>query len=573
MSVSPDLLLMDPATLAASVLLLQTVKASHTPLMLFPEERFITHYQHCHWCNPGVFGYPLEPINRVVLNGALCPTELFEYLDKFSLEVELIWKLDWDAGKVLFLLARYSAFLDVPMAIYCGHIYLTALYLFWLLNKHAAALAPDVSHNTCYIMQVVRECLVSFGIEFTVVIMSLRTYALWGCDHRILVLLLCLTIAIGIPGILVLVIFLRSLEYIDPPLPATMHGCYPKPHSRILFVDIALVMIFETIILMLTAWIGIKKFRYSRNHLVYTLYRDGIFYFIYIFMVSTHSIVMLVAGPPEFMDFVITLQRLMHSILGTRIILHPKMFFSSKWNPAGLHVYVTGGSTGLGLSLAILLARKGAHISIVARNQEKLDNAIAQLEEVRKNPQQQFKAYSFSLSTAKDSADALRAVCAPYDGQTPDAIFACAGASKPMFLVEMEEQDLVDGMTNGYWVQAWTAFAAAKEMARQQRKGKIVFVSSTLGYMSFVGWASYSPAKHALRGLADTLHSELMLYGIDVHIFFPPTMFTAGYDAENETKPQIVREIESTDDGLTADQAALALLKGTVAPPSTVPKG
>jgi len=27
-----------------------------------------------------------------------------------------------------------------------------------------------------------------------------------------------------------------------------------------------------------------------------------------------------------------------------------------------------------------------------------------------------------------------------------------------MFFVEMEEQDLVDGMANAYWLQAWTAW-------------------------------------------------------------------------------------------------------------------
>ncbi|KAG6863748.1 hypothetical protein C0991_003500 [Blastosporella zonata] len=206
--------------------------------------------------------------------------------------------------------------------------------------------------------------------------------------------------------------------------------------------------------------------------------------------------------------------------------------------------------------------KRGAHVSIVARNQKKLDDAVAELEKVRRNSSQKLNAYSFSLNTAKESADALKAVCEPYDGQAPDAVFACAGASKPMFFVEMEEEDMVDGMTAGYWVQAWTAFAVSKQMARQGLKGKIVFVSSTLGYMSFLGWSSYSPAKHALRGLADTLQSELMLYGIDVHIFFPPTMFTPGYDIENQTKPSIVRETESTDDGLTADQAALAMFKG-----------
>lgn len=43
-------------------------------------------------------------------------------------------------------------------------------------------------------------------------------------------------------------------------------------------------------------------------------------------------------------------------------------------------MYITGGSSGLGLSFAHILAKKGASISIVARNQKKLDEALASLE-------------------------------------------------------------------------------------------------------------------------------------------------------------------------------------------------
>lgn len=43
------------------------------------------------------------------------------------------------------------------------------------------------------------------------------------------------------------------------------------------------------------------------------------------------------------------------------------------------HVYITGGSSGLGLSLAHILVQKGANISIVARNQKKLDEALESL--------------------------------------------------------------------------------------------------------------------------------------------------------------------------------------------------
>lgn len=83
-----------------------------------------------------------------------------------------------------------------------------------------------------------------------------------------------------------------------PPLPTVM-GCYPTEGSKILFGDFVLLMLNETslcrlisstiylidfsAVMILTLWIGIKRYRHSRNPLVVTLYRDGIFYFIYLF--------------------------------------------------------------------------------------------------------------------------------------------------------------------------------------------------------------------------------------------------------------------------------------------------
>lgn len=42
--------------------------------------------------------------------------------------------------------------------------------------------------------------------------------------------------------------------------------------------------------------------------------------------------------------------------------------------------------------------------------------------------------------------------------------------------------------------------AAAKKMVKQGVQGRIIFTGSTLSYMSFVGYSSYSPGKYALRG-------------------------------------------------------------------------
>ena len=115
-------------------------------------------------------------------------------------------------------------------------------------------------------------------------------------------------------------------------------------------------------------------------------------------------------------------------------------------------------------------------------------------------------------------------------------------------------------------------------MVRDGARGKIVFVSSLLGYMSIIGYSSYTPGKHALRGkfpllnqrtitesvlgLAETLRSQLLLYSIDVHIYFPGTIFTPGYVEENKTKPKVTLKIEETDAGLAPEPAAARMLQG-----------
>lgn len=56
------------------------------------------------------------------------------------------------------------------------------------------------------------------------------------------------------------------------------------------------------------------------------------------------------------------------------------------------------------------------------------------------------------------------------------------------------------------------------------------------------------------------------MYGIGVHIFFPPTIFTPGYEEENKTKPKITLKIEETDEGVQPEAAAAALLRGRLQP-------
>ncbi|KAI0650762.1 oxidoreductase [Trametes meyenii] len=226
------------------------------------------------------------------------------------------------------------------------------------------------------------------------------------------------------------------------------------------------------------------------------------------------------------------------------------------------HCVITGGSSGAGLALAILLVERGAHVSVVARNRERLQEALAKLEAHRKSSEQIIKSYSFAVDSEAASASAIKAASEPHGGRCPDAFFLCAGASRPSFWIDQNEASMRADMDASYGAQAFTALAATKEMVKQGVKGKIVFVSSVLGYFSIVGYSTYSPGKFALRGLAEALQSECILYGIDVHIVFPGTIYSPGYENENKTKPKVTLKIEESDGGSTPEYVAETILKG-----------
>ncbi|KAI0071744.1 oxidoreductase [Panus rudis PR-1116 ss-1] len=236
--------------------------------------------------------------------------------------------------------------------------------------------------------------------------------------------------------------------------------------------------------------------------------------------------------------------------------------FKKKWDPKGKHCFITGGSAGTGLSLAILLTKKGADVSIVARNKERLDKALSELEAVRQSPSQKLHAYSFAVDNPEGAAASLEAAAATHDGKCPDALFLCAGASRPSFFVEETGEGLRKGMEMTYWSQAFSALAGVKRMVKDGVKGKIVFVSSVLGYFSIVGYSTYSPGKFAIRGLAEALQSECMLYDIDIHAAFPGTIFSPGLEEEQKHKPKVTLKIEETDDGATPEVVAAGILKG-----------
>ncbi|GAA5969035.1 hypothetical protein JCM3765_005273 [Sporobolomyces pararoseus] len=254
-----------------------------------------------------------------------------------------------------------------------------------------------------------------------------------------------------------------------------------------------------------------------------------------------------------------------------------KSFFfrSSRFSPAGKHCYIGGGSEGLGLSLACQLAQRGANVSIVSRSQAKLDKALAEIETHRQNPQQIFKAYSCDLMNPTQAASTLESACLSIPSSTgstisPDYVFACAGGCVPGMFTSMSAEKHWECMEWNFRTCLNTihqAIVGMKEVYGGNNNskgggGKVVLTSSVLALMSFAGYSTYSPSKYAIRGLAESLRNELILYGIDVHLFLPATIFSPGFENEQKLKPEITKKIEGPDEGLTPDQVAKELIKG-----------
>lgn len=62
--------------------------------------------------------------------------------------------------------------------------------------------------------------------------------------------------------------------------------------------------------------------------------------------------------------------------------------------------------------------------------------------------------------------------------------------------------------------------------------GKLVLCSSLAAFYGFIGNTAYCPTKMALRGLAEAMRQEMLLYGIDVHCMFPGSILTPGFVEE-----------------------------------------
>ncbi|MBU5612126.1 SDR family oxidoreductase [Geomonas azotofigens] len=188
-------------------------------------------------------------------------------------------------------------------------------------------------------------------------------------------------------------------------------------------------------------------------------------------------------------------------------------------------VVVTGASAGLGRAIAQAFAREGASIGLFARNQERLEAAKAEVEQLGGK----------GLVLVGDVADAQRIEEAAEEVERefgPIDVWvnnAMTSVFSPFDQMTPEEFRRVTEVT--YLGAVHGTMAALKRMLPRDR-GMVIQVGSALSERSIPLQSAYCGAKHGMRGFTDSIRCELIHAKSRVHLTMVqlPAMNTPQFD-------------------------------------------
>ena len=200
----------------------------------------------------------------------------------------------------------------------------------------------------------------------------------------------------------------------------------------------------------------------------------------------------------------------------------------------GKTALICGGSKGIGKETAKEFFRQGGSVCLLARNQEVLDQAEKEVEALRSHSDQNI----FTIAGDASRFDEISPLITDFIERfgTPDYLINAVGYAYPEYVQNLRLDDFKRNMDVNYYGQLVPTMILIPYFMKK-KEGHISFISSMMGYMGIIGYASYAPTKFALVGLAEVLRHELAPYNVSVSILYPPDTDTPGFERENETKP------------------------------------
>ena len=212
------------------------------------------------------------------------------------------------------------------------------------------------------------------------------------------------------------------------------------------------------------------------------------------------------------------------------------------------HAIITGGSSGIGLAIAKSLASRGASISLIARNRERL--ALAR-DAVLAAGNRKAAVQTFSADV-RDPEELKQAIAAAVTN-------TCAGIVIPGTFVKQSLRDHEDQWRTNYLGSLqFTHFVLP--YLEKAPKPRLVLIASGAAFAGLYGYSSYGPAKFAVRGLAESLRVELKPRNVSVTIAFPGDTDTPQLRAELKLRPKVTSELANGGGVMSPEDVAKGII-------------
>jgi NAD(P)-dependent dehydrogenase (short-subunit alcohol dehydrogenase family) len=204
----------------------------------------------------------------------------------------------------------------------------------------------------------------------------------------------------------------------------------------------------------------------------------------------------------------------------------------------GRRAIITGGTTGIGRAIAVLLAAEGAKVFICGRDPQHLSDGLERIREVGEGD-----GIAVDLADP-DGVDRFVAAARAYFGDFDIAVINAAIPAKG--LGEMSDEALRYAIATDFTAYLATARAAERVL---KDKGDIVLIGSMSAHVLSPESTVYAGIKAGIAGFAEALRKELGPNGIKVGLIEPGKTgadfqypsFTAEEQAEQIAKEWMLR--------------------------------
>ncbi|MGB5912387.1 MAG: SDR family oxidoreductase [Promethearchaeia archaeon] len=224
----------------------------------------------------------------------------------------------------------------------------------------------------------------------------------------------------------------------------------------------------------------------------------------------------------------------------------------------GKFAVISGGSKGMGKATAKLFVQLGGSVCIIARGMDALKETQNECNKLKSDDSQFIEVIACDTTDMNKLKPLLTDIIKKYI--IPDYLFNFVGYAYAQYLEKLTLEDFKTNMNMNYYGQLVPTLIILPYFL-EAKNGYISFTSSVMGFMGIMGFATYTPTKYALFGLAEALRHELFPYNIKVSILFPADTDTPGFAEENKLKPPECALISESGGLLTPEEVADEFIK------------